>query len=59
MTRTVTTAPPVHHRTSVVGGLTVAYREAGEPASPTVMLLHGFPTSSHMFRWLIEDLAGS
>ena len=59
MTRTVTTAPPVHHRTSVVRGLTVAYREAGDPASPTVVLLHGFPTSSHMFRGLIEDLAGS
>jgi pimeloyl-ACP methyl ester carboxylesterase len=59
MTRTVTTAPPVHHRTTIVRGLTLAYREAGDPASPTVVLLHGFPTSSHMFRGLIEDLAGS
>jgi len=59
MTRTVATAPPVHHRTTVVRGLTVAYREAGNTASPTVVLLHGFPTSSHMFRGLIEDLAVS
>ena len=59
MTRAITTAPPVHHRTAVVRELTVAYREAGVPASPTVVLLHGFPTSSHMFRGLIDDLAGS
>ena len=59
MTRTVTTVPPVHHRTAIVRGLTIAYREAGDPAAPTVVLLHGFPTSSHMFRGLIEDLAGS
>ena len=59
MTRTVTTVPPVHHRTAIVRGLRIAYREAGDPAAPTVVLLHGFPTSSHMFRGLIEDLAGS
>ncbi len=40
-------------------GLTVDYREADDPTAPTVVLLHGFPTSSHMFRGLIEDLAGS
>jgi pimeloyl-ACP methyl ester carboxylesterase len=59
MTRTITTVPPVHHRTTAVRGLTLAYREAGDPASPTVVLLHGFPTSSHMFRGLLEDLSGS
>ncbi len=35
----------------------IAYREAGNPEQPTVVLLHGFPTSSHMFRNLIPRLA--
>jgi len=40
-----------------IDGLNIAYREAGDPANPTVLLLHGFPTSSHMFRNLIPVLA--
>lgn len=40
-----------------IDGLKIAYREAGDPANPTVLLLHGFPTSSHMFRNLIPELA--
>ncbi|MEU9976456.1 alpha/beta hydrolase [Streptomyces sp. NPDC051014] len=47
----------VHHRTAVVDGLDVFYREAGDPQAPVVVLLHGFPTSSHMFRNLIPALA--
>ncbi|WP_399894754.1 alpha/beta fold hydrolase [Streptomyces sp. BBFR51] len=47
----------VHHRTTTVDGLDVFYREAGDPQAPTVVLLHGFPTSSHMFRNLIPGLA--
>ncbi len=47
----------VRHRTVPVRGLTVAYREAGDPGDPAVVLLHGFPSSSFMFRGLIEDLA--
>jgi pimeloyl-ACP methyl ester carboxylesterase len=47
----------VHHRTAAVRDHVIAYREAGDPAAPTVVLLHGFPTSSHMYRGLIEDLA--
>ncbi|MGW1542117.1 alpha/beta fold hydrolase [Streptomyces sp. NPDC002309] len=47
----------VHHRTTTVDGLDVFYREAGDPRSPVVVLLHGFPTSSHMFRRLIPELA--
>ncbi|MFJ9346596.1 alpha/beta fold hydrolase [Streptomyces sp. NPDC101237] len=47
----------VHHRTAVVDGLDVFYREAGDPQAPVVVLLHGFPTSSHMFRDLIPALA--
>ena len=40
-----------------VAGLDVFYREAGDPRNPTLLLLHGFPSSSHMFRNLISDLA--
>src|SRR5580692_8716341 len=38
-------------------GVRVFYREAGDPNSPVVLLLHGFPTSSFMFRELIPQLA--
>ena len=38
-------------------GVQVFYREAGEPSAPVVLLLHGFPTSSFMFRELIPRLA--
>ena len=44
-------------RTAQIDGLKIAYRVAGNPANPTVLLLHGFPTSSHMFRNLIPELA--
>ena len=40
-----------------VDGLNVFYREAGRPDAPALLLLHGFPTSSHMFRDLIPMLA--
>ncbi len=40
-----------------VQGLKLFYREAGSKASPTIVLLHGFPSSSHMFRDLIPQLA--
>ncbi|MEV7567735.1 alpha/beta fold hydrolase [Streptomyces tanashiensis] len=46
-------------RTVTVDGLDVFYREAGDPANPTLVLLHGFPSSSHMYRGLIADLADS
>jgi pimeloyl-ACP methyl ester carboxylesterase len=49
--------PAVRHRTVVVAGLDVFYREAGNPAHPTILLLHGFPSSSHMFRDLLPLLA--
>jgi len=44
-------------KSAEIGGLNIAYREAGDPSKPTVLLLHGFPTSSHMFRNLIPELA--
>jgi pimeloyl-ACP methyl ester carboxylesterase len=40
-----------------VDGLNIFYREAGADTSPALLLLHGFPTSSHMFRNLIPSLA--
>ena len=48
----------IAYRTADVDGLSVFYREAGAPAAPTLLLLHGFPSSSHMFRELIPLLAG-
>ncbi|WP_010121555.1 hypothetical protein, partial [Corynebacterium nuruki] len=42
--------PAVHHRTVTLDGLDVFYREAGPQDAPVILLLHGFPTSSHMFR---------
>jgi pimeloyl-ACP methyl ester carboxylesterase len=52
---TMTTS--TRHRTIEIDGLDIFYREAGDPADPTVLLLHGFPTSSFMFRNLIPALA--
>jgi pimeloyl-ACP methyl ester carboxylesterase len=45
------------HRTAVVDGVELFYREAGPADAPVVVLLHGFPSSSHMFRNLIPALA--
>jgi pimeloyl-ACP methyl ester carboxylesterase len=47
----------MHYRTQKVDGLTIFYREAGAMTAPAILLLHGFPTSSHMFRDLIPLLA--
>ena len=49
--------PVTHHRTATVEGVDIFYREAGAVDAPTVVLLHGFPTSSNMFRDLIPALA--
>ena len=48
----------VRYRRRVVDGVGIFYREAGDLSNPTVVLLHGFPSSSHMFRDLIPKLAG-
>lgn len=45
------------HRRVRVSGIEIFYREAGRPDAPPLLLLHGFPTSSHMFRHLIPALA--
>ena len=47
----------VHHQTVVVNGLDIFYREAGSRRAPGVLLLHGFPSSSFMFRHLLPALA--
>ena len=47
----------VHHRYAAVRGRRLFYREAGPAEAPAVVLLHGFPASSFMFRGLIPLLA--
>ena len=47
----------VTYRKVDAGGIGVFYREAGSKDSPAILLLHGFPTASHMFRELIPQLA--
>ncbi len=47
-----------HYRTVVVDDTKIFYREEGSPDAPTLLLLHGFPSSGHMFRDLIPRLAG-
>ncbi|MFI6642645.1 alpha/beta fold hydrolase [Streptomyces sp. NPDC050504] len=64
MPQTVTTAETtalhqVRHHTAEIQGHRIFYREAGDPANPTLVLLHGFPSSSSMFRNLLRDLADS
>jgi pimeloyl-ACP methyl ester carboxylesterase len=49
----------VHYQTVKLDGLDIFYREAGPKDAPTILLLHGFPTSSNMFRNLIPRLATS
>ena len=53
----MTRSTKVAHKTVKVGDLDVFYREAGPKDAPAVLLLHGFPTSSQMFRNLIPALA--
>ena len=47
----------VRFKTADVDGLKLFYRSAGDPGAPAVLLLHGFPSASHMFRDLIPELA--
>jgi pimeloyl-ACP methyl ester carboxylesterase len=53
----VTTENTVHYHTKRIDGVELFYREAGPAKAPTVVLLHGFPTSSNMYRNLIPALA--
>ena len=49
----------INYKTVAVHGLDVFYREAGDKNAPTLLLLHGFPTSSRMFRNLMAELSDS
>lgn len=48
---------PVRYGSTLVKGLNIAYREAGDPSNPKLVLLHGFPASSHQYRDLVPALA--
>lgn len=58
-TQTIATAASrqVHYDSIKVDGLSIAYREAGDPRNPKLVLLHGFPASSHQYRDLVPALA--
>jgi len=49
--------PTVHHRYATIDGHRLFFREAGDPDAPALVLLHGFPTSSYMFRHVVPALA--
>jgi pimeloyl-ACP methyl ester carboxylesterase len=49
--------PTINYRKADVDGFNIFFRQAGPASAPAVLLLHGFPTSSHMFRDLIPQLA--
>src|SRR3954454_8851977 len=55
----ISTEYPIHYKTASVNNLDIFYREAGPTSAPVILLLHGFPTSSNMFRNLMPRLAGS
>src|SRR6201993_1836845 len=48
---------PVSYHRADVNGLKIFYRQAGKPGAPKLLLLHGFPSASHMFRDIISLLA--
>ena len=47
----------ISYNTLSIDGVNVFYREAGSRSNPVILLLHGFPSSSHMYRDLMNDLA--
>jgi pimeloyl-ACP methyl ester carboxylesterase len=59
MRKETTLEPPVFYRTAKVDGLSIFYREAGAKDAPTVLLLHGLPSSSRMFQPLLTRLGGN
>jgi pimeloyl-ACP methyl ester carboxylesterase len=57
MSNETNNATQVLYRNQKVDGVDIFYREAGSPQRPKIVLLHGYPSSSHMFRELIPRLA--
>lgn len=57
MSTPLSARPATRHRSANIAGLDIFYREAGPADAPVVVLLHGFPSSSHMYRHLIPALA--
>jgi len=55
---TISNSARTLYRNQKVDGVNIFYREAGSPDRPTLVLLHGYPSSSHMYRELIPKLAG-
>ena len=51
------TTQPVQYKELLVNGIKIAYREAGKPSNPTIVLLHGFPASSHQYRKVLAQLS--
>src|SRR5580693_2559792 len=58
MSRFIDIATAVTYKVLTVEDLSIVYREAGDPANPKLVLMHGFPASSHQYRNLIPALAG-
>ncbi len=48
---------PISYKTQKINGVTIFYREAGNPSNPTIVLLHGFPSSSHQYRKVLTQLS--
>lgn len=48
---------PIHYKTLNVDGVNIAYRESGDGKNPTLVLLHGFPSSSHQYRKVLNQLS--
>ncbi|MEM8909680.1 MAG: alpha/beta fold hydrolase, partial [Bacteroidota bacterium] len=49
----------IAHRKIAINGLSIFYREAGDPTKETILMLHGFPSSSHMYRDIMKKLAAN
>ena len=48
---------PTSFKNIEIDGVNIAYREAGNPTNPTIVLLHGFPSSSHQYRKVLSELS--
>lgn len=56
---TMNTKTAISYKTKDINGISIAYRESGNPKNPTLILLHGFPASSHQYRKVLHELSDS